>query len=178
MHDSGAYFAASARMIQKYVPPGGVILVYGFGIDPSFPYYAQRKAVMVRDYSPDYAVARTIELTGPANIQALVVGPDTKKSEDYFMKMASRFHLTRKVFLSEGQGIITQYDIETYSFDWKDVSSKLLNNGWATRINPVELRLNTGYDADTDHMAKVFGANFAGIYHVLRQSHRFICFVR
>jgi hypothetical protein len=123
-------------------------------------------------------VARTIELTGPENIQALVIGPSTSRNEEYFKNVANRFHLTRKIFLSEGQGIITQYDIETYSFDWNDVSSKLVKNGWATRINLVELRLNAGYDADKERMANVFGANFQGIYNVLQKSHHFMCFVR
>ena len=179
MHDTGAYFVASARSVQEYVPPGGVLLVYGFGIDPSFPYYAQRKAIMVGDAAiTDDAVVRTIDLTGPKNIKALVVGPDTNRSEEYFKNVADRFHLTKEIYLAEGQGMITQYDMEKYSFDWNDVSAKLVKYGWASRINLVEIRLNAGYDADKGRMAKVFGANFPGIYHMLQESHHFKCFVR
>ena len=179
VYDSAAYFVADAKSIQQYVPSGGVMLIYGLGIDPSFAYYAERKAVMVGNLPvSNPAVAQSIELTGRDKIRALVIGPENMQREDYLRQVARQFHLDREIYLTVGKGIITQYDLETYSYDWDDVSAKLVKNGWATRINPVELRLKEGFESDKERMAVVFGADFEGLYHHIEEAHDFHCFVR
>ncbi|MBF0489602.1 MAG: glycosyltransferase family 39 protein [Candidatus Omnitrophica bacterium] len=180
LHDSGSAFVASAQKVQKYISSDGVILCYGLGWDSSFPYYAKRKALMVRGDPEiiDPALAKTIALTGPGNIQALVVGPFTSRDEKYLRTIASRFHLTEEISLSNGENMVTQSDIEKSWFDWNDVSSKLVRNGWAIRISSTELKLSSNLDSQKERMAQVFGKNFQGIYQVLEQSTHFIAFVR
>lgn len=66
--------------IKKYTHPDNVIFIYGRDWNPSFPYYAQRKAVMDWKKIPlkDNAIQRSLRNTG--KISALVISNTTDEA--------------------------------------------------------------------------------------------------
>ncbi len=74
----------AASAVKKYTNPDDVIFIYGQDWDPSFPYYAQRKAIMDWKKAPlnDKTIKKSIKKTG--TISAFVISNMT--DEEFIRK--------------------------------------------------------------------------------------------
>jgi len=81
---------------------------------------------------------------------------------------SSRLDICRQVS-HRNEGIITRRQVEDAGLNWGDVSSKLIENGWAEKVKPGKVRLTANLDQEQGRMSQVFGADFSKLLPVLQE---------
>ncbi len=100
-YDASSSFVSTAQLTRQYTDPNGVLLCYGLAWDSSFPYYAQRRALMMWE-SGYLNVEEAFRQTGESNIQALVLGTMYPADEQSVKASLERFHLELTPIISQG----------------------------------------------------------------------------
>ena len=91
-YDDYRLFVSIAQLTRQYTDPNGVLLCYGLDWDSSFPYYAQRRALMLCE-NKYLNQEEAFRQTGESNIQALVLGPMKPMDKLFIKSILDRFHL-------------------------------------------------------------------------------------
>jgi hypothetical protein len=85
-----------ATAIQASTPADGVVLIYGWDWNATVPYYAHRRAIMVRNgYEDDTAsLDRILDQLAPLRVAALLVNnPSLQRSPAFIRERTERFGL-------------------------------------------------------------------------------------
>ena len=87
-----------------------------------------------------------------------------KDKENLEQRIAYLKNIRQIIF---GGGTIAEDLVQSVGLDWKDVSSKLIENGWAKPKNKTEVTLTASLEQVKDSMSRVFGDKWEKIISIL-----------
>lgn len=75
-----------------------------------------------------------------------------------------------RVIIDLWGGTVAKYEFDKIELDSSDIFQKLIENGWAEKINSKIIRLTGDLDEEKDRMADTFGEDFSKILPILKQA--------
>jgi len=75
-----------------------------------------------------------------------------------------------RVIIDLWGGTVAKYKFDKIELDSSDIFQKLIENGWAEKINSKIILLSADLDEEKDRMADTFGEDFLKILPILKQA--------
>ena len=184
-----------SKITKRQYFSGGIVLE-GTAIPETLPESAMPPRLAEQVMAPLTVAIRMFPTVEPSRLRPVVEGyplhelTQTQKKEltdwlDHYQRRhfivddgnisdrvdSSSMVIGRHRFENAGlNGAIAKDQIEETGLDWNSISEKLIENGWARRINPAEVHLTANFDKEKDQMSKIFGDDFSKVLPILQQA--------